>query len=294
MWSSNSCPKYRIPVSSGLTAVRSRPHSAASRISAMRGSTQVPRPSAGAATGAEALAQLRQPAGADAAGDGLAARLVVEVARQQRRQVHEAGRLRPTANDGARAQMRARGGQRAVGEGVSSDSAGRKPPEGPPTSTRLERARRATADARRRARAASCPVGTSTMPGRRTAPLSWTSVVPGAVRGRRSRRYALGAVGHDPGHGRERLDVVDDRRLAATGPRSVGIRRPLVGLGAPVLERAQQDGLLAQHEASRTARAPRSDSSLAGAHGVGAQVAASSAAAMAARSRSMAVLVAAR
>ena len=86
------------------------------------------------------------------------------------------------------------------------------------------------------------------MPGLRTAPPSWTSVVPGRVAAADGREGAR-AVGHDPGHRGERLDVVDDRGLAPQAlPR--GVRRSLVGLGAPVLEGAQQDGLLAHDEAS--------------------------------------------
>ena len=138
---------------------------------------------------------------------------------------------------------------------------------------RLERAGRATADAfddrpaagvpsghlddarlagrRRSAGRASCPA----RPARRwprTAPAPLATIQGTAA----SVSTLLTTVGspHRPLHGR--------------------VRRPLVGLRAPVLEGPQQDGLLAQHEGAR--QLAHLDAQLdAGAHGVGAQVAAS-------------------
>ena len=218
--------------------MRSSPHSAPSRMSAARSATSAA--SVGRAWPLQKpLAQLGEPARADAAGDGLAARLVVEIAGQQRGQVDEAGRRRRRPRPCPSPAMRARRASApSWRQGVSSASAGRKPPVGPPTSTALsvpfERRRR-----RRASRAATCPAAPRRCPGLRTAPLSWTSVVPGAS-GVADRGEGARAVGHDPGHGGERLDVVDDGRARPHRPALGRIRRSLVGLGAPVLERAQQ------------------------------------------------------
>ena len=65
--------------------------------------------------------------------------------------------------------------------------------------------------------------------------------VRGADRGER-----LGAVAEDPRHGRQGLDVVDDRRHAEQAALG-GMRRPLLGLAALALEGLEQDRLLAEH-----------------------------------------------
>ena len=57
------------------------------------------------------------------------------------------------------------------------------------------------------------------------------------------------AVGHDPGHERESLDVVDDGRSAVEALLG-GIRRPLIGLRALVLDRLEQNRLLADDHAA--------------------------------------------
>ena len=72
-------------------------------------------------------------------------------------------------------------------------------------------------------------MGTSTMPGRRTAPESWTSVVPGSLEDADG-GVGTGAIGHDPGHRGQRLDVVDDGGLAPQAP----ARRDGVGAGRAV------------------------------------------------------------
>ena len=101
--------------------------------------------------------------------------------------------------------------------GVSSASAGRSPPDGPPTSTALSVP--AAPAARRRARRSSrsgVPSGTSATP-RRAAPRTWTRTVPGRVGRRRSPRTPPRPLREDPGHGGQGLDVLDDRRACRTG-----------------------------------------------------------------------------
>ena len=97
---------------------------------------------------------------------------------------------------------------------------------------------------RRRARGAGsragprrCPppsgrgAGRARVPGARRAPIAANAGAP---------------VAQDPGHGGQRLDVVDHGRLAEQAPLG-RVRRPLLGLPALALERLEQDGLLAQH-----------------------------------------------
>ena len=106
------------------------------------------------------------------------------------------------------------------------------------------------------------------MPGRVTAPLSWMSVVPGASEAPMA-AYALEPLATIQGTAASvstLLTTVGSPHRPFCG----GVRRPLVGLGAPVLERPQQDGLLAQHERAR--ECPDLDAQLrAGAHRVGAR-----------------------
>ena len=179
MWSSNSCAKYRIPDSSGLTAVRSRPHSAPSRMSAERLAHER-RVGGSRAAGAEAVAQLREPARADAAGDGLAARLVVEIAREQRGQVHDAGGV---VDDHARVpepRMAPASSQLRVAEGRVQRVGRQEAARGAADEHRLERARRAAARLLDDVPQRSCPWAPRRCPAASTAPLSWTSVVPGS------------------------------------------------------------------------------------------------------------------
>ena len=128
------------------------------------------------------------------------------------------GNDRPRAADGARRHRAPRGSA-----ACRARTGGRKPPDGPPTSTALSTGPSLTGASRWRRRGSRwsvVPVGTSRMPGCGTLPVICTRVVPGssespisAIRGR--------AVDDDPGHRRERLDVVDHRRLPCR-PRSDG------------------------------------------------------------------------
>ena len=90
VWASNSGAKYRIPDRSGLEASASRPQSAAARTSAARS------PRTAASLGrdmarTDSAAELSHAASADAAGNRLAAGVVVEVARHERGHIHDAG-----------------------------------------------------------------------------------------------------------------------------------------------------------------------------------------------------------
>ena len=140
-------------------------------------------------------------------------------------------------------------------ERVELASAGRKPPTGPPTSTALsflaDPAEAVEQPPQRRAQR------TSTMPGLPTAPVSLDEHRAGLRRPHRSSANAADAIGHDPRHGGQRLDVVDDGRLAPQALRRSG-RAAAGRAGARLFSmRAQQDGLLADDEAALAARASR-------------------------------------
>ena len=124
-------------------------------------------------------------------------------------------------------------------------SAGRMPPDGPPTSSALSGA----APGRRRPRPGSrqivTPSGTSAMPGVATAPEIWTRMVPRLAVAPVSAKRP-GPAGQDGRHGRERLRAVDQRRLAEQAA-GRGVGRLLLGLAALALETLEQDRLLAEH-----------------------------------------------
>jgi len=198
-----------------------------------------------AAPRAEAVAELGQAPRADAAGNRLAAGLVAEEARHQRREVDDAaaavdGQDRAGAHDRPRlGQSRMR--KRCV-EGLRRQEPARWPADleclelaaGHPAGHSLDqgaqrRSRGHLRDAGRGHRATQLHQGRARV----------VSVTDRGVGGR--------PVAHDPGHRSQRLDVVDERRLV---PQSAlgRPRRPLIGLGALVLDRAQEDGLLADRE----------------------------------------------
>ena len=107
----------------------------------------------------------------------------------------------------------------------------------------------------RRSRRIVMPIGTSISPPRATLPASAKTLVP-LLLGRAERGEGLRAVADDPRHQRERLDVVDQRRLCPTA-RSAGIRRPQPRHAAPALDRGDQRRLLAADERPGALPSPR-------------------------------------
>ena len=90
------------------------------------------------------------------------------------------------------------------------------------------------------------PIGTSIRPPRLILPASAKTLVPLLV-ARAERGERVGAVAEDPRHAGERLDVVDERRLAAEA--ALGrVGRPQPRHAALPFERLDQRGLLAADE----------------------------------------------
>ena len=105
--------------------------------------------------------------------------------------------------------------------GVSSRSAGRQPPLGPPSCTALNsRPARMPPPMSKMTSRSVAPMGTSTRPEFRTLPVSEKILVPLDVSVPMAGE-GVGAVGDDPRHGGVGLDVVEVGRLA---PEAVGDR----------------------------------------------------------------------
>ena len=127
--------------------------------------------------------------------------------------------------------------------GVSANSAGRIPPDGPPTRIAFRCGRHSLPARARmsRERRPDRDLGDAAA-GRR--PDRHEDRARAGLRADGGER--LGAVGEDPRDGGEGLDVLDDRRPAEQAARR-GLRRPLLGLAALAFEGLQEDGLLAEH-----------------------------------------------
>ncbi len=190
---------------------------------------------------------LEHPLGAEAAGDALAARLVLgevqEVLARSTMHVrlvhddHAAG-----AHDGA-GLRRATRSRRAV----SRSWAGMQPPEGPPSLDGLEcrPSRDAAADVEDHWRSVE-PIGTSTRPLLTILPASEKALVPLLV-SRAERGVPVGAPCRRSGHVGTGLDVVDDGRLAPQA-RDGREGRPRARHAALALDRGDQRRLLAADE----------------------------------------------
>ena len=93
------------------------------------------------------------------------------------------------------------------------------------------------------------PIGTSIRPPRLILPASAKTLVPLLVSVAEGGE-GVGAVAEDPGHAGERLDVVDDRGLAAEAALDrIGRAQPRHAAAA--FERLDQRGLLAADERAR-------------------------------------------
>ena len=254
MCSSNSAAKYRIPVSSGLEACCLQ--AAEGRVAHVAGEVaqQLRCPSGRAWPSQKALTQLGQTARADAAGDGLAAGLVGEVARHAGWPGPRGSVESSTASSVPEPTRAPAAARASAGNGVSSasgrqEAARRARPRGRPSAVAAARSRPRTVDD---SRAGWRPAGPRRCPaGARRRPAGRASC-PGRV-GRTEGGVGARAVAHDPGHGGQRLDVVDDGRACPTGP---------AARGTADAARAARGGPRG-HAAGRSPRPRRSDPSAA-------------------------------
>ena len=100
-------------------------------------------------------------------------------------------------------------------------------------------------------RGGACPAAPRRCP-RPRRPRTWTRIVPGHSEAPMAANAAP-PLTHDPGHGGEGLDVVDDGRQAPQAARR-RVRRALLGLAPLALEGLEEDRLLAQQVGALDAR----------------------------------------
>ena len=211
------------------------------------------------------VADLVQPAQADAARDGLAAGRVRREPGQEAGEVDHAGPL-VGDHDGSGADVGAGRAQGVELVGGVEEVCGEQAAGGAAHEHRLERPRAGAAGEVHELpqRGAQGDLGDARARG--TPELD----EDGAGAGRRAGRPEhVAPVGHDPGDRGQGLDVVDDRGPLEQAPLR-GVRRTLVRLAAPALQGLDEDGLLAQHVGAL--HRPHGDGhAMAGARGVVAQ-----------------------